>query len=204
MADQILCTPDQVSAIWPAFASMSPTLQNMLINTASQACLNFCNQTFEQITEDEYKDGNNTGILWLNNLPVVVVNTITIQNGGLVLDNADGRDWTLYPKNGKLVRGPGLNDERFAWFFPKGNRNIVVNYTGGYAAIPDAVVMAACLYTRYYFGLTRNSGIYQSESIGDYSYTLGPMTAVGGLTTMGVPTYIADLLSPYVLDMGPR
>ena len=203
MPDQVLVTSDQVSAVWPAFANQSPTLQDMLINTSSQACIDFCTHTFDNESVSEAFDGNNTGILWIRR-PVIQVIQVTIQNGGLVLDNADGRDWTVYPAKGKLVRGAGLNDERFAWFWPKGNRNIQVDYIWGYEQIPDKVVMAASLYCKYLFQLGQRAGLYHSETIGDYSYTLGPQTPTNGLTTMGMPAYIADLLSDYVDDMGPR
>jgi hypothetical protein len=202
MADQILCTPDQVSAVWSAFANLSPTLQTMLINTSSQAIIDFCNRTFDQTNQvAEPYDGKNTGVLWLKKIPVVSVTQIVINNQQNTLTNADGRDWVLYPKNGKLIRGVGLNDERFAYFWPRGNQNILIDYLAGFAAIPDKVIMAACLFTRYYYMLTKNTMIYQSESLGDYSYTLAP---IAQMTTMTMPTYIADLISEYVLDVSPQ
>jgi hypothetical protein len=204
MPDQVLCTVAQVTSTWPQFANLAPAYQTMLINSSSQAVINHCNQTFDQQSLAELKNGNNTGILWLNKRPVIQINLITIFNGSLVLDNSSGQDWVFYPKSGKLVRGTGLHDERFSWFWPKGNRNIEIDYVAGWSAIPDNVIMAACMFCRGLYNRINNPGIFQSESIGDYSYTIAPVVAQGGLSSMGIPTYIADLLAPYVTDISPH
>jgi hypothetical protein len=66
-------------------------------------------------------------------------------------------DFEVYPNEGRI----------FFWFgFPRGHRNIFVDYTAGYATIPDDLKLATCI-------LIKN--IYQrrlEESFGTNSYSI--------------------------------
>lgn len=81
-------------------------------------------------------------------------------------------------------------DSGIAWGrFPRGRRNVRVDYVAGYATIPDdvqeACVQLAC--DLYYAG-NRDSSV-KSESLGPYSYTLADR--------VGVSAKVATLLAPY-------
>ena len=199
-ANELLCTAQDVIDAWPAFANLPPTRQTSLLNTASQIILNFCRRDgFSQVLRDEFQDGRNSSILFVNYRPIIAVTGININ--GEALDNSDPNTpaWTVFPLSGKIVRGPTVGVSRFQWWFPSGTRNIEVLYSGGYPSVPDPIVQATVFEVLYLQQQARNTGIYTSESIGDYSYTLNPTFG----STMTVPAHVADLCANYVQDDGP-
>ena len=60
---------------------------------------------------------------------------------------------------------------------PGGYRNIVVDYTAGYATIPDDINYAARVMIAEAYHLGKRDTSLQSESIGEYSYTLADRAA---------------------------
>lgn len=203
-ASELTCQPQDVTNAWPQFANLPPYEQTSLINVASQAVVNYCRRNFGQQTYNDYLDGRNTATLYLSQKPVVSVSQIVVNadpsvpGSGWILTNADGNDWVLYPTEGKIVRGPSIGIARFNWWFPMGTRNVVVTYWAGYSTIPDPVTRATVLMVKYLHDLTRFNPLFQSKSLGDYSYTLGNLMSITDGTT--VPGYVADLLAPYVQD----
>lgn len=204
MADEQLCGVDDVVNLpWPAFANLPESRQQSLINVASQQIINYCRRPgFTQTSELELHDGKNTAVLWLRKRPVVGITQIIIN--GEVLDNSDGNAWRVNLKTGKLVRGnswlvtPGYGHPRFGIWWPVGTQNIEVDYWAGFAAVPDPVIEATAFMAHYIYNRARVTSIYQSESLGDYSYTINST-----LPKTIVPDYVADLLAPYVQDDGP-
>lgn len=199
MPAQPLCQPQDILDAWPAFANLSPTRQASLIRTASQKIANFCRGTdFFPTYHDEFHDGANGSTIWLYHKPIT--NVIAILINGNPLDNSglDSPAWTVYPDEGKIVRGPSVGVARFNWWFPQGTRNLEVQYYAGFASVPDPIVQATVFMVKYLQDQLKVSGIYASESIGDYSYNLN--TAAGAMT---VPAHVADLCADYVQDDGP-
>ncbi len=194
MADELLCTAQNVSDAWAAFGSLPVGEQTQLIATASQHIINFCRRPFfAQHMETEYLDGKNQSHLWLSLKPVISVAAVSIN--GEPLDNTAGDAWTFVPGTGKLLRGTGKQDDRFARSWPSGTGNIAVTYWAGFATVPDPVVRAAIMTVRWIYEQGKRPGIYASESIGDYSYSLNQT-----FLKMPLPDYIAGLLANYVQD----
>src|ERR1700722_11253944 len=148
-ADELLCQPQDVLDAWPAFGNLSPARQASLINTASQKILDFCRRGFINRYRDEFHDGGNTSSIWVHARPITAV--IAILVNGNALDNSDPTSpaWTVYPGEGKIVRGPSVGVDRFNWWFPMGTRNIEVQYMAGYASVPDPIVQATVFMCKY-------------------------------------------------------
>jgi hypothetical protein len=194
-ANELLCTAQDVLDAWPAFGKLTPTRQTSLLNTASQSILDFCRRDgFSQVARDEFHDGRNTSNIFVFYRPIITVTAILIN--GEELDNSLGDAWTIYHKEGKIVRGPSVGVARFQWWWPMGTKNIEVQYDGGYETVPDKIREATVFMVQYLQNQTKVTGIYTSESLGDYSYTLNP--SLGSALT--VPAHIADLCANYVQD----
>lgn len=65
---------------------------------------------------------------------------------------------------------------------------------------PEAVQLAASNLSAFISASGGISGVYQSESLGDYSYSLGNGTM---LSSMTVPQLIVGLLSPWIKRNSP-
>jgi hypothetical protein len=194
IAQALYCTAADVAAAWPGFALVAPGEQAALIRTASEKIDEHCRRPFgfsAQIVTDVL-DGTGRPTLWLTTRPIISVESVTID--GDALDDADGHSWTFDPYKGSIVRGPGLRDRRFGRRFPTGVRNIVVQYYAGYDAIPARITRAAVWTVRWLHERGRVSGIFKSESIGDYSYTIADNN-IGPL-----PAHVQDLLVGFVQD----
>lgn len=180
---------------WPNFGQVTASAQTRLINAASKRIDHVCRRPlgFGQQMVTETISSKNRQSLWLKTRPVITVASITVN--GTALDNTYNDAWTFNPDTGKLVRGDGMDDTRFTPWFPAGEQNIVVQYWAGYSPIPDEIVTAAAFYVKYLYEQGKVSGVYSSESIGDYSYSLRE-TALAST----VPPHILALLADYVQD----
>ena len=180
---------------WPAFANLSATAQRRKINAASSRVDEVCRRPFgfAQQSVTEVFSPRNRSSVYLTLRPVISVMAVTLN--GDVLDNSLGDAWTVHPDTGRLIRGDGQDDPRFAPWWPAGDRNLSVQYWGGYQALPDDLVMATAYLVRWLHERGKVAGIYQSESVGGWSGTL----ASGGLSRT-VPDHVMALLSDYVIE----
>lgn len=180
---------------WPNFGQLTASAQTRLINAASKRVDHVCRRPlgFSQQMVTETINGRNNAALWLKTRPIISVNSVTIN--GSALDNSYNTAWCVDPATGKLVRGDGQDDTRFVPWFPAGEQNIVVQYWAGYQTIPDEVVVATAQYVKYLYEQGKVSGIYSSESIGDYSYSLRETVLAST-----VPPHILAMLADYVQD----
>ena len=101
---------------------------------------------------------------------MISVSAVIIQT--LPLDNTDGNGWNFDPATGELRRGNPNDDVRFQAPFPVGLNNIEVQYTAGFATVPDPVKRATIILVKHIADSTENTGLFESESIGDYEYKL--------------------------------
>lgn len=69
-----------------------------------------------------------------------------------------------------------------------------VTYTHGYVAIPDDVIEVVCQMALRAFGVAADAGGYASESIDDYSYSVGTVAASGAV---GMLDQDRAALAPY-------
>ena len=135
-----------------------------LIDAASAAVENYCRRTFAQGSVDERIDGTGTDTLRVSRPPIGSVTSVTLD--GEALDNTDGSEWTV--GKGVLFRGNGQSDTLSAEVWPRGRRNVRVQYSGGYATIPDEVKFATMLVVRQLVEGLGSAGLVLRERIGDY------------------------------------
>jgi hypothetical protein len=188
-----LITTSEVIAVWAGFDSLSSLAQARLIEAASTAIERYCRRTFASDEVTEYLDGNGTSRIWLDRRPVTEVTSVTVND--VALDNSTNAAWVLEPNTGTLTRGTGQHDSQLAINWPRGTRNVVVVYTGGYSAIPSDVKMAAATLAKHIHDAATKTGILSSENIGAYSYVLNTAFSKGGF-----PPAVAMLLASYVSD----
>ena len=194
-AEEQLCTISDVVDAWAGFASVSATEQAKLIDTASWKILKFCRRAgFIQETMNEFIDGNNLTRIWLSRRPIINVFSLVI-NGELV-DNSNQDAWGFNAETGELWRHVGQHDIRFGRWFPKGRQNIQAGYFAGFGEVPSPINRAAILLVKYLREQIKVSGIYASESIGDYSYNLNTQANSYG----GLPAHVAALCMDFVAD----
>lgn len=187
MAD--LCTTADVIARAPRLAN-HPALAG-LITSASVAVENYCRRTLGySASVVECINGAGIGRVWLSRLPVASITSIEL--GGSAVDVSN---WTFNPETGELIWGVGTTDYRFAGRIPRGRRNLKVTYAGGYQTIPAPVVEATVQTVQLLADASKVSGVYQSEELGDYKYTLA------NRSDSGLPGVAMALLAPYVLDI---
>lgn len=181
-----LITEDELTAAVPSLATRTDL--DLLIGAATVAIERHCDRTFSFATEiAEYLDGNNRSAIWLARPPIADILSITVN--GVALDNSDGNAWTYDPNTGELIRGEGQYDPRFANWWAKGFRNVLVVYNGGFNPVPDDVKSAAIAMVKWLVDSYRITGILSSEKIGDYQYA----AAIGA----GFPATVAAILAPY-------
>lgn len=187
MAD--LCTTADVIARVPSLAN-HPALA-ALVTSASAAVENHCRRTFGySASVVEFHNGDGWGRVWLSRLPVASITAIELSGSAL-----DVASFGFNPETGELIWATGSTDYRHATPFPRGRRNVKVTYAGGYASIPGPVVEAVVQTVKQLADAAKVSGVYSSERIGDYQYTL----AAG--TIYSLPSLAVQLLAPYVLDI---
>lgn len=191
MAD--LVTSSQVLAAWPGFAKLDSGEQSALVTQASRAVEEWCKRTFAVATYTDYLNGKNRSRVWLRNLPVISITSVTAN--GTLIDNTGGNAYLFVPETGALIRGTNMDDPQQGPWWPWGTRNIVVVYSAGYASVPDTVQRATILTIKNLYEVLKTSvGPVQSEKIGDYQYTLATPSY------QAVPPIAAGLLANYVLD----
>jgi hypothetical protein len=180
---------------WPAFGQVAASAQTRLIAAASGRVDKECRRPLGLQAQNvtEYFGGPNRQSLWLKTRPVISVQMVTVN--GTCLDNTYGDAWSFNPRTGRLIRGNGQDDSHLAPWFPAGMRNIVVQYFGGYDTFPDTLVMATAWMVRWMYERGSVTGVYKSESIGDWSGTVND-----GGTSNTVPSHIMDLLVDYIQD----
>jgi hypothetical protein len=162
-----------------------------LINACSTAIENYCRRTLHQITyTNEMYDGNNTRYLNLKNYPATAVTQVQVN--GVVIDPSN----YVLKDHGVLVRiGPypntftGLSMSRFNTVWNRGDYNISVSYTAGYAIIPDDIELACKMYV---------ASIFKAD-IASFSTTF---TDGFAFKADSMPVQVKLLLQPYVDTSG--
>jgi len=180
---------DVITAV-PKLAT-NPDLAN-LITDVCDAVSTYTGRTFGLLSLIEAYDGSNQPRLWLRQTPVLSITSVTVN--GEPIDNTNGDGWTVNPSTGELRRGNGQTDGRFAPWFPKGTQNIVVNYTAGSLNLPPSVRRAIILWIKMVADSMKVTGQFQSEKLGDYSYTIGDPSS------LMMPPLVRFFLGPWVQD----
>ncbi len=106
------------------------SLLNRLMNWATDFIHSYCGRTFPQGSYDEYYDGDGTDNLLSHQFPVTSVSSLEVD--GVVKDAT--KDFVLYAPLGLIRLKLGV--------FPRGKKNIRLQYTAGYSSIPKDLEQA--------------------------------------------------------------
>jgi hypothetical protein len=193
------------------FPASEDDLYTFLIASASAVIEKITKQKFEETEVTEQLDGGFAELI-LRYRPVSSVESVkdfADPDNPITLD-AD-TDYTLYPERGYLVkveRGSAVPGEFTGTFglellipigpiWAGGVKRWEVAYTAGEAAgVPADIKQAAIQLIAFYAAMAEQSGgAFQSETIGDYSYTLasGQMSS-----SSGIPPSIFLILKNYI------
>lgn len=144
-----------------------------LLAGASARVRVYTGQQFEQATTTD-RLRVRAGRIRLPQRPVTAVSAIADVDGNVI-------DFSWY--SGALISGLGVRRE---W--------VDVTYTHGYVVIPDDVVEVVCQIALRAFGTPAESSGITQESIGSYSYSVGPVAAAGAV---GLLNEERSALDPY-------
>ncbi|OHB90343.1 MAG: hypothetical protein A3D89_04315, partial [Planctomycetes bacterium RIFCSPHIGHO2_02_FULL_52_58] len=128
------------------------SLLNRLMDRATDFIHSYCGRIFPQGGYDEYIDGDGTETLLSHQFPILSVNSLEVDR--VVKDSAS---FVLYAPLGLLKLKSGV--------FPRGKKNVRLQYTAGYAAIPKDIEQACIelVALRYYDRGKERLGVASSE-----------------------------------------
>lgn len=161
-----------------------------LIAAASVAVEDHCRREFACGFHTERHPAAGQHRVWLRNPPIIAVASVSY--GGVARTG-----WALAdPETGELH----LPRDCFQWALdgpgtPGGaHGRVEVTYTGGFEAIPAPVKQATIIVAKHMADSEKATGLFSSESIGDYRYQL----AAVGLDDL--PPFARKLLRRYRLE----
>lgn len=114
------------------------TLLEDLINACSTAIENYCGRKFKEQTFEEEYDGTGKRHLLLNQYPVKLINSISVDD-----DVLDPGEYKIKKNNGVLIRNNSI--------WPVGDINIFVSYTAGLTEIPSPLELACKYYVMSFY-----------------------------------------------------
>jgi hypothetical protein len=182
------------AAEYKAYAGISDTSQDarlaVLIPAIQDEIERYCGRGFESAVRVEHLDGTGTGEIRVSNAPIISLESVSIIYGEGDLheysstaytftDDDTGAIWLYggrFADRGLDVDGfPVGHSEGRVW--PKGRKNIRVEYTGGYTAIPPALKLVVYRLLDEAIVQAGKDMSLQSESLGAYSYSRGAAVA---------------------------
>ncbi|MFN3467765.1 MAG: phage head-tail connector protein [Candidatus Brocadiales bacterium] len=149
-----LTTPTTVKEYLGLTGTGEDSLLNRLIDWSTDFVHSYCGRIFPQGTYDEYVDGDGTDTLLSHQFPIISVNSLEVD--GVVKDSAS---FLLYAPLGIIRLKSGA--------FPRGKKNVRLQYTAGYATIPKDLEQASIelVALKYYDRGRERLGIEGKEGI---------------------------------------
>jgi len=106
------------------------------------------------------------------------------QNASLSIPSSPISGFEVYADNGEVYYAPG---------FSSGHKNVVADYTAGYATIPDGLERATILLVVYAYKMTLHDPSLIEERLGDYRWRARPE-----LSMLCPHNELLRLLGPYM------
>ncbi len=143
-----------------------------IITAASLDIVNFCGFPFKTTSYAEYYDCDRpTFELILKNRPLISLTQVTLDPYD-VPEVVNGSEYILDKPSGIIRMKPqGSGTSVFGVGASWGFQSVLVEYTAGYATVPQDVKEDCAMLVKYRFDLANNDASLQSERLGDYSYT---------------------------------
>lgn len=163
----------------------------MLLEAAEASVRRYLNRDLEQQSYTEYYDGTGRPQLILRQRPVTAVSGVWLDNAGYYGQRAgafdaattaltQGTDFIVRPPLDQSEKNNGILEMITPiWFavegrscWPVGQGNVKVTYTAGYNPIPLDLQVAVHQAVAQALKMAENGFPLQSETLGEYSYTL--------------------------------
>ncbi len=108
-------------------------LLTRLLGAASDFVETWCSRTFAVTAYTDIRDGTGLGRMTMINRPVVAVTALAIDGSAIpAAGTINGSGWFLNKDSVQL----------FGYAFNRGQANVAISYTAGFATIPPAVAQA--------------------------------------------------------------
>lgn len=207
MADPLL-TRSELLIYCPGLSTSSNSTLDAYIDAASQMVENYCNREFASKTVTERHPYRFSPNLYLKHTPVTAISNVTLYMrfepatdvGNVTNDypsnmtpvsSGAALGYAVKPNSGMMTVDPysfRVSSEQIqAQYYYE------VNYTGGYANIPTPVKAATAKVVETMAMRWSAQGDFQSEKIGDYSYTKFQLDPI-----LSPSSDVGILLGPYV------
>lgn len=121
----------------------NPTLQQQVIEAATQAIQSFCNRTFSSTTYAEYHDGPGDRSLLLRQRPVITLTSVTILPFGDNPQVVPGSEFIVGVNTGLISFLPSSSYGSYFFYGHENESKYLIDYTAGYLTIP-ADLQQAC------------------------------------------------------------
>jgi hypothetical protein len=167
MAESDLCTFEQVEA-WlnpPSLDSDADTIRR-LITAASDFIHRYCGRYLLSHDYEELRDGTGGMVMMTASYPITQVTLVSVN------------DIVIPPAPTTLTAGYMFNDTAIAlrnYRFSRGNLNVVLSYTAGYATVPDELTQAAIELVTERYRERGREGVVQENVTGISSTTFRPV-----------------------------
>lgn len=176
--------PDLEAFLGEDFDPARADLGELALDLATAGIRTFTGQHIEAVADDSVTlDGNDRSVLFLPELPVTDVASVTVD--GTVLAFVAGQYDYTWTEGGVVTRRWGT--------WGSTPRSIVVVYSHGYATVPDDI-RSVCLSVAAR-GMSNPLGL-RSESVGSYSYSVA-VPATGVPTGLSLNDAEQDMLRSY-------
>jgi hypothetical protein len=175
----------------PPTTTANDQLLQMLLDSSEGQVLQWVSRSsFEVRTYTEIKDGNNKTKLLLRNWPVQSVTSVTINGDNIPVVTAFNEQGVRLHEGALLLQGGRV--------FTKGDANITVVYSAGYATIPREVSFAVILAAAHRYKETAFIGL-QSKSMAGESISYATLSADSGrsIANGGLPPAALSILNNY-------
>jgi uncharacterized phiE125 gp8 family phage protein len=170
-----LTTVVKVKRLLHLAASTDDDLLTELINAATFKIEKHCNRQFLARAYTERTNGYGTKKLVTKHYPITELTAIYAVSGAGSEEETELIDSTTYryDANTGIIRLiADVWTQAWETAFASGFLNFEIQYTAGYATIPDDLDMVCREVVRDAYNLSKRDPTLKSESLGDYSYSL--------------------------------
>ena len=155
----------------------------LLINAASQAIERYLDRSIKSQSYTELHHGRRQDGILLRQWPVTAISEVRFD-----ADHEFSEADTLVPADEYGIGDDQNSVIMYDRVVPRGNNNVRVIYTAGYAAVPSDIEYAALLYCEWLYLFRNRQDIGRpSKSKGDESMAI----------SQGMPEIVMQLIAPY-------
>lgn len=174
--------------------SLSDAKITAMIPAISLAIANYCNRIFDVNTYSEVRSGSGKPRMHLVNYPIQSLIAVTICGNvqTLLADPTDTQDdgVRFIPGTRVIYINNGC--------FDRGEYNVVINYSAGFASVPSDLELAANMYLQFQLKQPAQAGV-SSKTLGPENVTFDKAAAPypANIRSGGMPPTVVAILAQY-------